>query len=123
MTIHFDECGRWNPKQGITALIGFYILLYIVPLGVRPVIIPDEARYAEIPREMLASGDWVVPRLDGIRYFEKPVLGYWLGAGAIALFGENAFAMRFPSALATGFSALLLFILVRRFWGGDPVSG
>jgi 4-amino-4-deoxy-L-arabinose transferase len=54
------------------------LVLYIFPLGVRPIIIPDEYRYAEIPREMLVSGDWIVPRLDGLRYFENPVL--WVRA-------------------------------------------
>jgi 4-amino-4-deoxy-L-arabinose transferase len=94
---------------------GLFLLLYILPLGFRPIFIPDESRYAEIPREMIASGDWIVPRLDGIRYFEKPVLGYWLNAISIKIFGENAFAVRFPSAMATGISALILFLLVRRF--------
>jgi 4-amino-4-deoxy-L-arabinose transferase len=94
---------------------GLFLLFYILPLGFRPIFIPDESRYAEIPREMIVSGDWVVPRLDGIRYFEKPVLGYWLNALSIELFGENAFAVRFPSAMATGLSALIIFLLVRRF--------
>jgi 4-amino-4-deoxy-L-arabinose transferase len=94
---------------------GFFLLFYILPLGFRPIFIPDESRYAEIPREMIASGDWVVPRLDGIRYFEKPVLGYWLNAISIKMFGENAFAVRFPSAMATGLSAFIIFLLIRRF--------
>jgi 4-amino-4-deoxy-L-arabinose transferase len=103
-------------KSSIVIIAGF-ILIYILPLGVRPIIIPDEARYAEIPREMIASGDWIVPRLNGIRYFEKPVLGYWLNAVSMSIFGENAFAVRFPSALAAGLSGLMLFMLVRRFTG------
>jgi 4-amino-4-deoxy-L-arabinose transferase len=94
---------------------GFFLLFYILPLGFRPIFIPDESRYAEIPREMIASGDWIVPHLNGIRYFEKPVLGYWLNAISIKIFGENAFAVRFPSAMATGLSALIIFLLVRRF--------
>jgi 4-amino-4-deoxy-L-arabinose transferase len=89
-----------------------------MPLGVRPIVIPDESRYAEIPREMIASGDWIVPHLDGFRYFEKPVLGYWITATSMMLFGENAFAIRLPSALAAGFSALLLFLLVWKRGGG-----
>ena len=93
----------------------FFLLVYILPLGARDLLVPDETRYAEIPREMLASGDWIVPRFDGLRYFEKPVLGYWLHAGSIALFGENNFAVRLPSALAVGLSALLVFVLIHRF--------
>jgi hypothetical protein len=104
-------------KKSYVAAIGIFVLLYIVPLGIRPIILPDESRYAEIPREMIVSGDWIVPHLDGLRYFEKPVLGYWLNALSIKLFGENAFAVRFPSALATGISAFIVFMLVCRFTG------
>ena len=105
-------------KKSSIAVIGVFFLLYILPLGVRPIIIPDEARYAEIAREMLVSGDWVVPHLNGLRYFEKPVLGYWVNAASIMLFGENAFAIRLPSALAAGISALMLLLMVRRFAAG-----
>jgi 4-amino-4-deoxy-L-arabinose transferase len=104
-------------RKSFVVIIGIFVLLYILPLGIRPIIIPDESRYAEIPREMIASGDWVVPRLNGLRYFEKPVMGYWLNALSIKLFGENAFAARFPSAAATGLSAFMIFLLVRRFSG------
>ena len=96
---------------------GFFLLFYILPLGFRPIIIPDESRYAEIPREMIASGDWIVPHLNGLRYFEKPVLGYWLNALSIKMFGENAFAVRFPSAMTIGISAIIIFFLMRRFAG------
>ena len=82
-------------RKSYIVIIGIFLLLYILPLGIRPIIIPDESRYAEIPREMIASGDWIVPRLNGLRYFEKPVMGYWLNALSIKLFGENAFAVRF----------------------------
>ena len=104
------------------AVIGLFLALYVAPLGMRPLVAPDETRYGEIPREMLASGDWIVPRLNGLRYFEKPILGYWLNALSIAAFGENAFSIRFPSAVAAGLSALLLFALLRRFAGGYPAG-
>ncbi len=109
-------------KKTTIAIIAFFLLLYIVPLGMRPLVMPDEFRYAEIPREMLASGDWIVPHLNGVPYFEKPVLGYWLSAAAIALFGENAFAVRFPSAVAVGLTALLLFVLMQRFSADRSVA-
>lgn len=102
-------------KKVFISIIVVFILLYILPLGVRPIMIPDETRYAEIPREMLATRDWIVPHLNSLRYFEKPVLGYWLNAASILLFGENAFAIRFPSAMSVGISAIMVFFLVRRF--------
>ena len=86
-------------KRVVPALLALFAVAYLAPLGMRPLFQPDEFRYAEIPREMLAGGDWIVPRLDGMRYFEKPVLGYWLTAASMAVFGENPFAARLPVAL------------------------
>ncbi|NOX33145.1 MAG: phospholipid carrier-dependent glycosyltransferase [Deltaproteobacteria bacterium] len=92
-----------------------FLCLYILPLDIRPLVIPDEVRYAEVPREMLTSGDWIVPHLNGLLYFEKPVMGYWLNGLGIKLFGENAFAVRFFSAVSAGLSALMVFFLSSRF--------
>lgn len=102
-----------SKKQAIL-LAGAFFLIYIAPLGLRPLFFPDETRYAEIPREMRASGDWVVPRLNGFLYFEKPVLGYWLNAVSQELFGETRFAVRLPSALAAGLSVLSILLLLGR---------
>jgi 4-amino-4-deoxy-L-arabinose transferase len=101
-------------KKSAVLLLLFFLVLYILPLGARDLFVPDETRYAEIPREMIAGGDWVVPHLNGVRYFEKPVLGYWVHAGAILLFGENNFAVRLPSAMAVGLSAFLIVMLIVR---------
>ena len=78
---------------------------------------PDEPRYAEIPREMLATGDWVVPRLNGVPYFEKPPLLYWANAGALAVLGETPFAARLATRLAGLGTALLVLFGVARLWG------
>jgi 4-amino-4-deoxy-L-arabinose transferase-like glycosyltransferase len=69
-------------------------LLFGFALGHRTLWYPDEGRYVEIPREMVQSGDYVTPRLNGVKYFEKPVLFYWLEAGAIKVFGSPEWAMR-----------------------------
>jgi 4-amino-4-deoxy-L-arabinose transferase-like glycosyltransferase len=73
----------------------------------RKLIRPDEGRYAEIPREMVASGDWVTPRLNDLKYFEKPPLQYWATAVAYEAFGEHQWTSRLWCAL-TGFMGLLL---------------
>jgi 4-amino-4-deoxy-L-arabinose transferase-like glycosyltransferase len=78
---------------------------------------PDEARYAEIPREMLASGNWLVPKLNGVDYFEKPPLTYWANAVSIAAFGRSPFAVRLPERLAILGTALLLLLALRRPFG------
>lgn len=98
----------------VLLMLTLFIVGYIVPLGQRPLVVPDEFRYAEIPREMIVSGDYTVPRLLNQRYFEKPVLGYWLNAASLKIFGYNAFAIRFFSALSVGLTALLVFGVVHQ---------
>src|SRR5476649_2318372 len=71
---------------------------------------PDETRYAEIPREMLAAGDFVVPRLNGLPYFEKPPLLYWANAASFRVFGQTPWAARLPTRLA-GLGTTLLLVL------------
>ena len=110
-------------KKALLLLIVLTILLYLIPLNVRVMFSPDETRYAEIGREMIASGDWITPRLNGVLYFEKPVFGYWAFAVSQLLFGEHAFAIRLPCVLATLLSALALFFLTRRFSGGGEKVG
>lgn len=73
----------------------------------RKLIRPDEGRYAEIPREMAMSGDWVTPRLNGLKYFEKPPLQYWATAAAYEVFGERHWTSRLWCSL-TGFAGLWL---------------
>ena len=90
------------------------ILVYAGTLNHRPLYSPDEVRYALIPAEMMASGNFGLPTLNGLPYYEKPALGYWLTALSVQLFGDNAFAVRFPSALFTLLTAYLVFLTGRR---------
>lgn len=73
---------------------------YLSPLGAGALVEPDEARYGEIGREMLESGDWITPRLNYVKYFEKPPLYYWATALSLAAFGVNEYAVRLPAALS-----------------------
>ena len=88
-------------------------------LGDYGLIDPDEGRYAEIAREMLETGDFVTPRLNYVKYFEKPALHYWLTAIAFALFGQNEFAARLTPVLCALGGAWVVFTLARRRWGPD----
>src|SRR5262245_42723210 len=69
--------------------------------GVLGLFESTETRYAEIAREMLSSGDWLIPRLNGIQHFHKPPLAYWAAASGMSVFGVNAWGARIPVALAT----------------------
>ncbi|MFA6714365.1 MAG: phospholipid carrier-dependent glycosyltransferase [Victivallales bacterium] len=102
-------------KKAFLILAGTFVLLYLGTLFFRPLYTPDEPRYAEIARELIVHNDWVVPKLDNLVYFEKPIMGHWLNAFSIMAFGENNFAARFSSAMTALLTALMLGWFVRRF--------
>ncbi|WP_291271560.1 glycosyltransferase family 39 protein [Geothrix sp.] len=104
-----------------STLIALWFFLGLLPLLVRPLWEPDEGRYAEIPREMLAAGDWLTPRLNGVLYFEKPPLQYWLSALSMKLFGLNGAAARLPLALASGLMIWAAWRLAKRLGARDPL--
>lgn len=87
-------------------------ICYLPSLILRPLFIPDEVRYAAIPLEMSETGNWAVPHFVGLKYFEKPVLGYWLNTISIEIFGRNEFAVRLPGFLAMLGVAFIISVLV-----------
>lgn len=105
-------------REKSTFVLGGIALLAVLSMffepGRVPLFEPDEGRYAEIPREMRASGDWVVPRLNGVVYLEKPPLHYWLVAASFEVFGESAGAARLPSKLASAGMVLATWLFVKR---------
>lgn len=94
-------------RRGLLLLLLAVVLIWFGNLEYRKLIRPDEGRYAEIPREMVASGDWTTPRLNELKYFEKPPLQYWATAVAYEVFGEHQWTSRIWAAL-TGFAGILL---------------
>jgi 4-amino-4-deoxy-L-arabinose transferase-like glycosyltransferase len=104
-----------------STLLTLWFFLGLLPLLVRPLWEPDEGRYAEIPREMLATGDWLTPHLNGVLYFEKPPLQYWLSAISMKLFGLNGAAARLPLALASGLMIWAAWRLAKRLGAREPL--
>src|SRR5277367_5528974 len=90
---------------------------WFATLQVRPMFDPDEGRYAEIPREMAATGDWLTPRFDGLKYFEKPPLQYWASAAAYSVFGISEWTSRLWT-VGLAFACLpMVFGWTRRLYG------
>ena len=90
------------PSTFLWGLLIIFLLAWLYALATRTLVPTDEGRYAEMAREMLLSGDWITPRLNGIKYFEKPPLQTWMNAATFAVFGLGEWQAR----LWTGLSAL-----------------
>ncbi len=97
----------------LTVLLAVFFGLMI---GNRPLSVPDEGRYVEIPREMVETGNYLTPRLNGVKYFEKPVLFYWLEASSIKLFGLHESTLRLWPALFALFGCLSVYVAGRRLF-------
>jgi 4-amino-4-deoxy-L-arabinose transferase-like glycosyltransferase len=89
---------RTRPRWIAYALLAC-VLIWFAGLEYRGLFMPDEGRYADIAREMLDSGDWVTPRLNGLKYFEKPPLQYWATAAVFAVFGFDEWTARMWPAI------------------------
>lgn len=109
------------PRDGgeriLLVLLLVATFLLVLEPGWVPLFEPDEGRYAEIPREMLATGDFLTPRLNGVLYFEKPPLYYWSVAASMAVLGPTELAVRLPGKLSAAGMVLLAAAFARRRWG------
>ncbi|MCX7198192.1 MAG: glycosyltransferase family 39 protein [Proteobacteria bacterium] len=100
------------PSRGLVwLLLATLVAVWFCNLEQRKLVRPDEGRYAELARHMVVSGDWVTPRLNGIKYFFKPPLQYWATAGAYSTFGMHHWTARLWSAV-TGLAGILLMAFV-----------
>ena len=93
------------------------MLLYFSLAFTRPLASPDEGRYSEIPREMAESGDWVTPRLNGVQYFYKPPMFYWMQTLSIEAFGVNRMSLRFPNSLMAVLGLAISYLAVSSISG------
>ncbi|MFZ9574457.1 MAG: ArnT family glycosyltransferase [Limnohabitans sp.] len=98
-----------------------WLLLVLVLACLRPMAVPDEGRYGEIGRWMWISGDWMVPRLDGIPFFHKPPLLYWLEALSVGLLGPQVWAVRLVPMLHAALMLIGLYTVTRQ-WAGEALA-
>jgi 4-amino-4-deoxy-L-arabinose transferase-like glycosyltransferase len=85
-------------------------------LGSAPLIDADEGRNAEVGREMAATNDYVLPKLDGLPYLDKPIVYFAAEAAVMEVLGPTEVAARLPAYLFTLATALLMFLFARRVW-------
>lgn len=110
-----------DPRRNSPALLLSLLAGWLLAtLGWRPLLLPDEGRYAEVARAMLHD-DLLVPRLDGLPFFHKPPLFYWLDIAAMRLFGENVFSARIGSFVGAWLMGAALLLAMRR-WHGPRAS-
>jgi 4-amino-4-deoxy-L-arabinose transferase-like glycosyltransferase len=103
----------------LLVLLAVFAVVWFGNLDYRKLVKTDEGRYAEIAREMVATGDWLTPRQNGYKYFYKPPLQYWATAAAFTAFGIDEWTARLWTAL-TGFCGVLVtWFVALRLWGRD----
>ncbi|MDE3015437.1 MAG: glycosyltransferase family 39 protein [Pseudomonadota bacterium] len=93
------------------------LIFFCIGLGARPYLTPSEARYIEVPRQMLATHDWLTPRINGVPYFEKPPLFYWMQASVMQFLGAGEFAGRITTAIMAALLCTITFAAGRMLYG------
>lgn len=100
-----------------TASVALAAFAWLAALAwARPLMLPDEGRYVGVAWEMLRSGDLLTPTLNGLPYFHKPPLFYWITAASMAAFGPDEWAARAAPLIGAWIAAMATFLLVRRWW-------
>ena len=102
------------PRSAWWLIAAALLIVWFSGIAVRKLQHPDEGRYAEIAREMAASGDWVTPRLNGLKYFEKPPLQYWATAATFSAFGVREWTARLAPAVAGVLAVLIVGLTAAR---------
>jgi len=102
----------WTVEASMAVLVAVWLLALA---WVRPLSDPDEGRYAVAALQMLRSGDWVTPALNGLPFFHKPPLYYWLAATGFQLAGVHEWVARLPSLLGAWLAAMSLLVLLKRY--------
>ena len=107
----------WPVARGFWCLAGLSLTLALAFQGSRGLFGPDEGRYAECAREMLATGDWLTPRLNREPHLSKPPFAYWLMAAGMRLLGQNEWGVRLGHGLLSAAMPLIVALLGKHLWG------
>ena len=107
---------RWAWRDGLTVL-ALMLAWLAATAWMRPLMLPDEGRYATVAWEMLRSGDWLIPTLNGLPFFHKPPLFYWITGAALSVLGPTEMAARAASLAGATLGALSLYLFTRRWCG------
>ena len=94
-------------------VLGLLALWLLFSAWLRPLLLPDEGRYGEVAREMWA-GDGLVPLLNGVPFFHKPPLTYWVNMLGLSVFGVSPFSVRLGPALGAWLMGAALWLTLRR---------
>src|SRR5262244_2168064 len=116
MAVQHKPAEGMIPKSIVYILLALGLLFFLPKLGM-PLLDPDEGLYAEIPLEMVTSGDWIIPHVNGLPYLEKPPLYFWLTALTFEVFGPSEWATRLWSAIAALGTVVLTWRIGRRLYG------
>ncbi|HTE28813.1 MAG TPA: glycosyltransferase family 39 protein [Chryseolinea sp.] len=112
---------KFTLAHWLVSMVGALCFLMVATSGLWGVIETSEARYAQISREMVESGDWIHPSLLAIKHYHKPLLTYWITAASYATFGSNAFATRFFLTIAFGIQVLLIYRIAQNLFTDELV--
>jgi 4-amino-4-deoxy-L-arabinose transferase-like glycosyltransferase len=104
-------------SAAVRVIILALTVLWLISPALRPLTHPDEGRYAEIPREILATGEWITPHLNALPYVEKPPLQYWASAIGMQIFGISEWSARLWPALTACLMMFVTYALGSRLWG------
>ena len=102
--------------RDVICLAVILCFFYTAFLGSRVLSVPDEARYSEIPREMIVTQDYLIPRINGVKYFEKPPLFYWAQVAGIKFLGLNNWGLRLANMLFGVIGILNTYLFTLRFY-------
>ncbi len=102
-------------ELGVVA--GLILLWLAATVWLRPLALPDEGRYVGVAWEMMRSGDWLTPTLDGLPFFHKPPLFYWITGASMSLFGLNEGAARAAPLLGAWLGSFAIYLFALRWWG------